>query len=140
MQCRLADHAGLAKPFFKKPMKHVKRFFLLIVCCFVAVFFIQNLEIATQVFTIELDLFFYDRTWGVYNAGIIGASFLLGAFVFFLLTFARGRSSKSELKRSRETVKTLEKKVGKLEVELLQNRPAGYQEQSSPHNVFKAPK
>lgn len=130
----------MAKPFFKKPMKHVKRFFLLIVCCFVAVFFIQNREIATHVFPIELDLLFYDRTWGVYNAGIIGASFLLGAFVFFLLTFARGRSSKSELKRSRETVKTLEKKVGKLEVELLQNRPAGYQEQSSPHNVFNAPK
>ena len=130
----------MAKPFFKRPMKHVKRFFLLIVCCFVAVFFIQNREIATHVFPIELDLLFYDRTWGVYNAGIIGASFLLGAFVFFLLTFARGRSSKSELKRSRETVKTLEKKVGKLEVELLQNRPAGYQEQSSPHNVFNAPK
>ncbi len=131
---------GVAKPFFKQPMKHVKRFFLLIVCCFLAIFFIQNLEIATHVFTIELDLLFYDRTWGVYNAGIIGASFLLGAFVFFLLTFARGHSTKSDLKRSRETVKTLEKKVGKLEVELLQNKPAGYQEPSSPHNVFKAPK
>ncbi len=76
----------------------------------------------------------------IFSPDRIGASFLLGAFVFFLLTFARGRSSKSELKRSRETVKTLEKKVGKLEVELLQNRPAGYQEQSSPHNVFNAPK
>ena len=54
MQYRLADHAGLAKPFFKQPMKHVKRFFLLIVCCFIALFFIQNLEIATQVSKIEL--------------------------------------------------------------------------------------
>lgn len=105
-----------------------------------AVFFIQNLEIATQVFTVELGFFSFKNTWAVYNAGIIGAAFLLGAFVFFLLTFARGRSVKSELRRSRETVKTLEEKVGKLEVELLQNRPAGYQEQPSPSNVFKAPK
>lgn len=136
----MADRAGLAKPFFKQPMKHVKRFFLLIVCCFVAVFFIQNLEIATQVFRVELGFFSFKHTWAVYNAGIIGASFLLGAFVFFLLTFARGRSAKSELRRSRETVKTLEKKIGKLEVELLQNKPAGYQEQTSSHDLFKTPK
>lgn len=136
----MADHAGLAKPFFKQPMKHVKRFFLLIVCCFIAVFFIQNLEVATQVFRIELGFFSFKNTWAVYNAGIIGASFLLGAFVFFLLTFARGRSTKSELRRSRETVKNLEKKVGKLEVELLQNKPAGYQEQTSSSDVFRTPK
>lgn len=121
-------------------MKHVKRFFLLIVCCFVAVFFIQNLEVATQVFVIELGFFSFKNAWAVYNAGIIGASFLLGAFVFFLLTFARGHSTKSELKRSRETVKNLEKKVGKLEVELLQNKPAGYQEQTSSRDVFRTPK
>jgi uncharacterized integral membrane protein len=121
-------------------MKHVKRFFLLIVCCFVAVFFIQNLEIATKVFTVELGFFSFKNTWPVYNAGIIGASFLLGAFVFFLLTFARGHSKKSELRRSRETVKDLEEKVGKLEVELLQNKPAGYREQPSSHEVFRTPK
>lgn len=130
----------MAKPFFKQPMKHVKRFFLLIVCCFVAVFFIQNLEIATQVFRVELGFFSFKNTWAVYNAGIIGASFILGAFIFFLLTFARGHSTKSELRRSRETVKDLEKKVGKLEVELLQNKPAGYQEQPSSHDLFKTPK
>ena len=130
----------MAKPFFRQPMKHVKRFFLLIICCFVAVFFIQNLEIATQVFRVELGFFSFKNTWAVYNAGIIGASFILGAFVFFLLTFARGRSTKSELKRSRETVKNLEEKVGKLEVELLQNKPAGYQERLSSHDVFKTPK
>jgi len=44
------------------------------------------------------------------------------------------------LRRSRETVKDLEKKVGKLEVELLQNKPAGYQEQPSSHDLFKTPK
>lgn len=98
------------------------------------------MEIATQVFTIKLGFFFYEDAWAVYNAGIIGASFLLGALVFFLLTFARGRSTKSELKRSRETVRNLEEKVGKLEVELLQNRPAGYQEQPSSHDLFKTPK
>ena len=98
-----------------------------------ALFFIQNLEIATQVFRVELGFFSFKGTWAVYNAGIIGASFLLGAFVFFLLSFARGRSAKSELKRSRETVKNLE-------VELLQNKPAGYQEQSSPRDIFRAPK
>lgn len=121
-------------------MKHVKRFLLLIICCFVAVFFIQNLEIATRVFTIELGFFSFKDSWPVYNAGIIGVSFLLGAFVFFLLSLSRGHSRKSELKRSRETVKSLEEKVGKLEVELLQNKPAGYQERPSSHEVFKAPK
>ena len=105
-----------------------------------AVFFIQNLEIARHVFTIELDFFFYKDAWPVYNAGIIGVSFLLGAFVFFLLSLSRGHSRKSELKRSRETVKNLEEKVGKLEVELLQNKPAGYQERPSSHEVFRAPK
>ncbi len=134
------SRAGVAKPFFKQPMKHVKRFFLLVICCFVAVFFIQNLEIATHVFKVELDFFFYKRDWGVYNAGILGVSFLLGAFVFFLLSFSRGRSRKSELKRSRETVKNLEEKVGKLEVELIQNKSAGYREQSSPREMFRAPK
>ena len=121
-------------------MKHVKRFFLLIVFCFVALFFIQNLEIATQVFRIELGFFSFKHTWAVYNAGIIGVSFLLGAFVFFLLTFARGRSTKSELRRSREAVKNLEKKIGNLEVELLQNKPAGYREQAPSHEVFRTPK
>ena len=121
-------------------MKHVKRFFLLIICCFVALFFIQNLEIATQVFRVELGFFSFKHMWAVYNAGIIGASFLLGAFVFFLLTLTRGHSTKSELRRSRETVKDLEKKVGKLEVELLQNKPAGYQEQPSSHDLFRTPK
>ena len=130
----------MAKPFFKQPMKHVKRFFFLVVCCFLAVFFIQNLGIATHVFKVELGVFPFKHTWAVYNAGIIGASFLLGAFGFFLLTFARGHSTKSELRRSRETVKDLEKKVGKLEVELLQNKPSGYQERPSPQNVFKMPK
>ncbi len=129
-----------SKPFFKQPMKHVKRFFLLVICCFLAVFFIQNLEIATDVFRIELGFFSYKYTGAVYNAGIIGVSFLLGAFVFFLLSLSRGRSKKSELKRSRETVKKLEEKIGKLEVELLQNKSSGYQGQSSPHEVFKAPK
>ena len=121
-------------------MKYFKRFFLLVICCFVAVFFIQNIEIAKHVFRIELGFFSYKETWAVYNAGIMGVSFLLGAFVFFLLVFARGHSTKSELKRSRETVKNLEEKVGKLEVELLQNKSAGYQEQSSPHDVFRVPK
>ena len=122
-------------------MKHVKRFFLLIVFCFLALFFIQNLEVATRVFRIELGFFSYKHAWAVYNAGIIGVSFLLGAFVFFLLTFARGRSAKSELRRTRETVKNLEKKIGKLEVELLQNKPAGYQERpSSSHDAFRTPK
>ena len=121
-------------------MKHVKRFFLLVICCFVAVFFIQNLEIVTHVFRIKLDFFFYKYSGGVYNAGILGVSFLLGAFVFFLLSFSRGRSRKSELKRSRETVKNLEEKVGKLEVELIQNKSAGYREQSSPREMFRAPK
>ena len=122
-------------------MKHVKRFFLLIVFCFIALFFIQNLEIATQVFRIELGFFSFKHTWAVYNAGIIGVSFLLGAFVFFLLTFARGRSTKSELRRSREAVKNLEKKIGNLEVELLQNKPGRYREQpSSPHDAFRTPK
>ena len=121
-------------------MKHVKRFFLLVICCFVAVFFIQNLEIATHVFKIELGFFSYKYTWGVYNAGVLGVSFFLGAFVFLLLSFSRGRSRKSELKRSRETIKNLEEKVGKLEVELLQNKPAGYQEQASSHEIFKTPK
>ena len=130
----------MAKPFFKQLMKHVKRFFLLVVCCFVAVFFIQNLEIAKHVFEIELGLLSYKYTGAVYNAGIMGVAFLLGAFVFFLLSFSRGYSKKSQLKRSRETVEELEKKVGKLEVELLQNKSAGYQGQSSPHEVFRAPK
>ena len=121
-------------------MKHVKRFFLLVICGFGAVFFIQNLEIATHVFRIELGFFSYKYTGAVYNAGILGVSFFLGAFVFFLLSFSRGHSKKSELKRSRETVKNLEEKVGKLEVELLQNKSAGYQEQSSPPGVFRAPK
>lgn len=123
-------------------MKHVKRFFLLIVFCFVALFFIQNLEIATRVFRIELGFFSFKHTWAVYNAGIIGVSFLLGAFVFFLLTFARGRSTKSELRRSREAVKNLEKKIGNLEVELLQNKPGRYREQPSspPHDAFRTPK
>ena len=121
-------------------MKHVKRFFLLIICCFVAVFFIQNLEIATHVFGIELGFFSYKYTSAVYNAGVLGVSFLLGAFVFFLLSFSRGHSRKSELKRSRETIKNLEEKVGKLEVELLQNKPVGYREQASSHEMFKAPK
>ncbi len=121
-------------------MKYVKRFFLVIICAFLALFFIQNIDIATQVFTVELGFYSLKVTGAVYNAGIMGASFLLGAFVFFLLTFARGRSTKSELKKSRETVKNLEKKVGKLEVELLQNKPAGYQEQSPARDLFKAPK
>ena len=121
-------------------MKHVKRFFLLVICCFGAVFFIQNLEIATHIFRIELGFFSYKYTWVIYNAGILGVSFFLGAFVFFLLSFSRGHSRKSELKRSRKTVKNLEEKVGKLEVELLQNKSAGYQEQSSPREVFRAPK
>ena len=121
-------------------MKYLKRFFLLVICCFVAVFFIQNFEIAKHVFRIELGFFSYKYTWAVYNAGIIGVSFLLGAFVFFLFSLSRGYSRKSELKRSRETVKNLEEKVGKLEVELLQNKSAGYREQSSPHEVFRTPK
>ena len=121
-------------------MKHVKRFLFLVICCFAAVFFIQNLEIATHVFRIELGFFSYKYTWGVYNAGVLGVSFLLGAFVFFLLSFSRGRSRKSELKRSRETVKNLEEKVGKLEVELLQNKSAGYRQQASPHEMFRPPK
>ena len=121
-------------------MKHVKRFLLLVICCFVAIFFIQNLEIATHVFTIELNLFFYEDAWAVYSAGILGVSFLLGAFVFFLLSLSRGHSRKSELKRSRETVKNLEEKVGKLEVELLQNKSAGYQQQASSHEMFEPPK
>ena len=121
-------------------MKHVKRFFLLVICCSLAVFFVQNLEVATDVFRVELDFFFYKYTGAVYNAGIIGASVLLGAFVFFLLSFSRGHSKRSELKRSREAVKKLEEKVGKLEVELLQNKSAGYQEQSSPHEMFRTPK
>jgi len=134
------DCTGAAKPFFKQPMKHVKRFFLLIICCFVAVFFIQNLEIATHVFTIELNFLFYKGAWPVYNAGVLGVSFLLGALIFLLLSLSRGHSRKSELKRSRETVKNLEEKVGKLEVELLQNKPAGYREQASSHEIFKTPK
>ena len=105
-----------------------------------AVFFIQNFEIANHVFRIELGFFSYKYTWAVYNAGITGVSFLLGAFVFFLLSLSRGHSRKSELKRSRETIKSLEEKIGKLEVELLQNKPAGYQERSSSHEVFRAPK
>lgn len=121
-------------------MKYLKRFFLLVICCFVAVFFIQNFEIAKHVFRIELGFFSYKYTWAVYNAGIIGVSLLLGAFVFLLLSFSRGYSKKSELKRSRETVKSLEEKVGKLEVELLQSKSAGYQEQSSPREVFRTPK
>lgn len=121
-------------------MRYLKRFFFLVICCFVALFFIQNFEIAKHVFRMELGFFSYKYTWAVYNAGIIGVSFLLGAFVFFLLSLSRGYSKKSELKRSRETVKILEEKVGKLEVELLQNKPAGYQEQSSPHEVFRTPK
>ncbi|MDE0519226.1 MAG: LapA family protein, partial [Candidatus Dadabacteria bacterium] len=87
-----------------------------------------------------LCFFSFKITWAFSVAGIMGAAFLLGAFVFFLLTFARGHSVKSELKRSRETVKDLEEKVGKLEVELLQNKPAGYQERPSSHDVFKTPK
>ena len=120
-------------------MKYFKRFFLLVICCFIAVFFIQNLEIAKHVFRIELGFFSYKYTPAVYNAGIIGASFLLGAFVFFLLSFSRGYSRKSELKRSRETVKNLEEKVGKLEVEILQNKSSGYHGQPSSHEVFRAP-
>ncbi len=131
---------GVAKPFFKQLMKHVKRFLLLVICCFVALFFIQNLEIATHVFRIELGFFSYKYTWAVYSAGIMGISFILGAFIFFLLSLSRGYSRKSELKRSRETVKSLEEKVGKLEVELLQNKSAGYREQSSPHEIFRTPK
>lgn len=121
-------------------MKQVKRFFLLLICCFVALFFFQNFEIAKHVFRIELGFLSYKYTWAVYNAGVIGGSFLLGAFVFFLLSFCRGHSRKSELKRNRETVKNLEEKIGKLEVELLQNKPAGYEEQSSHSGVFRAPK
>ncbi|MCY4261749.1 MAG: hypothetical protein OXC97_00275 [Candidatus Dadabacteria bacterium] len=121
-------------------MKHIKRFFLLIICCFLAIFFIQNFEVAEKVFEIEFGFFSYKYTSGVYNAGIIAVSFLLGGFVFFLLSFSRSHSSKSELKQSRKTIKSLEEKVGKLEVELLQNRPAGYQEQSSSSDLFRAPK
>ena len=120
-------------------MKHVKRFFLLIVCCFLAVFFIQNFEVAKKVFEIEFGFFSYKYTTAVYNAGIIAVSFLLGGFVFFLLSFSRSHSRKSELKQSRKTIKSLEEKVGKLEVELLQNRPADYQGQSSSGDLFRAP-
>ena len=120
-------------------MKYLKRFFLLVICCFVALFFIQNFEIAKHVFKIELGFFSYKYTEGVYNAGIIGISFVLGAFVFFLLSFSRGRSRKSELKQSKETIKNLEEKVGKLEVELLQGKSAGYREQPSSHEVFRTP-
>lgn len=120
-------------------MKHVKRFLLLLICCFVAVFFIQNLEIATHVFRIELGFFSYKYTGAIYNGGVIGVSILLGAFVFFLLSFPRGHSRKSELKRNRETIRNLEEKVGKLEVELLQKKSSGYQERTSSHEVFRAP-
>ena len=121
-------------------MKHVKRFFLLIICCFLALFFVQNFEVAKKVFEIKLGFFSYQYTTGVYNAGIIAASFVLGGFIFFLLSFSRSHSRKSELKQNRKTIKNLEEKVGKLEVELLQNRPAGYQEQSSPSDLFRTPK
>ena len=121
-------------------MKYVKRFFLLIIFCLAAVFFFQNLEVAKHVFRIEFAFFSYKYVGAVYNAGIIGVSFLLGGFVFFLLSFCRGRSGKSELKRSRETIKNLEKKVGKLEVELLQNKSTDYGDQPSHHAMFGAPK
>ncbi len=121
-------------------MKHVKRFFLILISCFIALFFIQNLEVAEHVFRIELGFFSYKYNAAVYNAGIIGVSFLLGAFVFFLLTFFKGYSTKSELKRSRKTIKDLQEKVGKLEVELLQNRPTAPREQVSQQEMFRAPK
>ncbi len=125
-------------------MRYLKNFLFIIVFSFAALFFFQNFEVAAEKFKIGLGFEPYRYQWLVYNGGIILASFALGIFVSLLLGFFSGNSARSELKRSRKTIKKLEEKVGELEVELLQNQPQPQRtEQSSKPSVqtmFSTPK
>lgn len=131
-------------------MKHVKRFFLLLLLAFLAVFYFQNSgavgEMFTKVFLLRLDLLVFDQFGpvGVYNAGLMAAAFVLGALSVFLLGFLRKSSSRSELKRSRETVGKLERKVEELEKSLLEQKVERLSEKAPEsgggRNPFQPPK
>ena len=130
-------------------MKHVKRFFLVLLIVFLAVFYFQNSgavgEMFTKTFQFKLDLLVFDKfEKKVYNAGLIGGAFVLGALSVFLLGFLRKSSSRSELKRSRETVGKLERKVEELEKSLLEQKVERLSEKAPEggggRNPFQSPK
>ncbi len=126
-------------------MVYIKNFLFILVCLFMALFFLQNFEVVTENFKIELGFEPYLYQWRIYNGGIVLASFFLGMFISLLLGFFSGNSAKSELKQSKKTIKKLEEKVGKLEVELLQNQssqsPKTEQSPTPPvQTMFKTPK
>lgn len=129
-------------------MKHVKRFFLVLLLAFLAVFYFQNSgavgEMFAKTFQFKLDLWVFDKfEKKVYNAGLIGAAFVLGALSVFLLGFLRKSSSRSELRRSRETVGKLERKVEELEKSLLEQKVERLSEkapESGGRTPFQSPK
>ncbi len=122
-------------------MKHVKRFFFIIIFCFGVYFLYRNREVGVHVFRVDLGIPpFYKEVWEVYNAAIIAVSFLLGGLIFFLVGFFSRASRNSDLKRSKETIKNLEEKVGKLEMELKQAKSSKNEEQTFGQGMFKAPR
>ena len=128
-------------------MKHVKRFFLILLLAFLALFYFQNRQAVglmfTQVFPFRLDLLVFDELGpvGIYNAGLLGASLVLGALAVSLLGLFRSGSSRSKLRRSRETVKDLERKVDELEKELLERKVERLSEKTPAPapGMFRAP-
>ena len=128
-------------------MKHVKRFFLILLLAFLALFYFQNRQAVglmfTQVFPFRLDLLVFDELGpvGIYNAGLLGASLVLGALAVSLLGLFRSGSSRSKLRRSRETVKDLERKVDELEKELLERKVERLSEKppAPAPGMFRAP-
>lgn len=131
-------------------MKHVRRFLLVLLIGFLAIFYFQNRQsvglMFTQVFPFRLDLPFVDEFGpvGIYNAGLLGASLALGALAVSLLGLFRGASSRSKLRRSGETVKDLERKVEELEKKLLEQKVERLSEKPAAPapgtGMFQAPK
>lgn len=131
-------------------MKHVRRFFLVLLIGFLAIFYFQNRQsvgqMFTQVFPFRLDLWVFDELGpvGIYNAGLLGASLALGALAVSFLGLFRSGSSRSKLRRSRETVRDLERKVEELEKKLLEQKVERLSEKppaSAPAaGMFQAPK
>lgn len=129
-------------------MKHVRRFFLVLLIGFLAIFYFQNRQAVglmfTQVFPFRLDLPFVDEFGpvGIYNAGLLGASLALGALAVSLLGLFRGASSRSKLMRSGETVRDLERKVEELEKKLLEQKVERLSEKPAAPGtgMFQAPK
>lgn len=131
-------------------MKHVRRFFLVLLIGFLAIFYFQNRsdvgQMFTQVFSFRLDLWVFDEFGpvGIYNAGLLGASLVLGALAVSLFGLFRSGSSRSKLRRSRETVRDLERKVEELEKKLLEQKVERLSEKppaSAPTTgMFQAPK